>query len=558
LRTSSQIAWNTITKWGATLAHAGVRLLLVPFLLWRLDKTAYGLIGITAGIIALTTIADLGLRGALTRQLSAEAARGNWRRFNQYLVTALTVLMISGLIAGGVCITLAPVLGQAFNIPDELMPQGLFLIRFYASAAFVVTLVRICFSAVLSSYHRYDLVNYVYAGMGIVRGALICAIMLPTDSGLYGWSIGSLSALILASLVTYLLARKICPHMRIGGMRTSRKAARTLFRLGGLFFIIKLIGMLGELSDPFVLTLILGPAAVALYYPIRMLSSMGRQFVMAMAGQLHPLATRYHVTGERARLQLLLVRTTRYTFLMGIPICVFLSVFALPIVHVWLGEELRESHTAMAWLLAALATAELFTFAGGGQGAMTVAMKRLRFPVLLNLPLAVANLLGSILLVAYTPLGVVGVAIPTLVVFIIRRIAETAYVTHITKVGLSRYLLRAYLPPVTTLLILTPAAFTLHLLIRPQSVPMLLLAAMLFGLSWVPVCWFVGFDQEDRRGFGRMVLRIGGKVFPRLGLDHKKDAQGQDPDPAGSPPFSGQPPESGQGAETDQDARIDP
>jgi O-antigen/teichoic acid export membrane protein len=283
---------------------------------------------------------------------------------------------------------------------------------------------------------------------------------------------------------------------------------------------------------------------------------MSRQFVMAMAGQLHPLATRYHVTGERARLQVLLIRTTRYTFLMGIPICVFLSVFALPVISVWLGEELRESHTAMAWLLAALATAELFTFAGGGQGAMTVAMKRLRFPVLLNLPLAVANLAGSILLVAYTPLGVVGVAIPTLVVFIIRRIAETAYVTHITKVGLSRYLLGAYLPPVATLLILAPAAFALRLLIRPQSLPMLLLAAVLFGLSWAPVCWFVGFDGEDRKGFGRMFARIAGKVFPSLSPD-RQDAEPRRQDRTDSSPPSEQATQADQDPSAEKETDTD-
>jgi hypothetical protein len=100
--------------------------------------------------------------------------------------------------------------------------------------------------------------------MGILRGVFVVLLLVFTETGLYGWSIGSLSALILACVMTYLLAKSLCPHMKIGGMRTSRRAAQALFSLGGLFFVIKLIGMLGELSDPFVLTSILGPGAVAL------------------------------------------------------------------------------------------------------------------------------------------------------------------------------------------------------------------------------------------------------------------------------------------------------
>jgi O-antigen/teichoic acid export membrane protein len=514
MKTSRQVTWNAVTKWVATLSNAGIELLIIPFLIVHLGKEGYGLAGIAAGIISLTTIADLGLRGSLTRQLTEAHSQNNIEKFNQFLSSALMIYSAAGLFLAGCFMAMAPILARAFKVPEEFMPQGIFLIRVYASSAFCITLVRTCFCGVLASQHRYDLINHVNAGTGIVKGGLLFVVLGLTNTGLYGWASSVLFSLLLAILITYILARKVYPQFSIGLRYVRTSAVGELLSLGLYFFFINLIGILGEQSQPIIVTVFLGPAAVALYRPAKGLSGMGRMFVLAMAWQLHPLTTKYYVAGEMENLRSVLIRGTRYSLLMGIPIFIFLSIFAEPITFVWLGKQLGDSYRLTAWMLAIFALTELFAYAGGCQGATMIGMKRLRFPLLLNLPLAIGSLAASVFLVGYTSLGVLGVAIPTLAVFMIRLIFETIYVAHITGVGLGRYVKESYLRPLLLLILLIPMAVGLRIFLEPRTVLSLILCAGLVSVFWMIFCWLIGFNRFDRKEFIKLFSGALKKFFP--------------------------------------------
>ena len=76
----------------------------------------------------------------------------------------------------------------------------------------------------------------------------------------------------------------------------------------------------------------------------------------ALAVPVVPTAARYLATGDDRRLRELVVRGTRYTLALFVPICVTLIVLAGPILDVWLGERYGDGDLALAilvsyWLL---------------------------------------------------------------------------------------------------------------------------------------------------------------------------------------------------------------
>jgi O-antigen/teichoic acid export membrane protein len=76
----------------------------------------------------------------------------------------------------------------------------------------------------------------------------------------------------------------------------------------------------------------------------------------ALAVPVVPTAARYIATGDDRRLRELVVRGTRYTLALFVPICVTLIVLAGPILDVWLGERYGDGDLALAilvsyWLL---------------------------------------------------------------------------------------------------------------------------------------------------------------------------------------------------------------
>ena len=61
----------------------------------------------------------------------------------------------------------------------------------------------------------------------------------------------------------------------------------------------------------------------------------------ALAVPVVPTASRYVAAGDERRLRELVVRGTRYTLALFVPVCVTLIVLAGPILEVWLGDALR-------------------------------------------------------------------------------------------------------------------------------------------------------------------------------------------------------------------------
>jgi O-antigen/teichoic acid export membrane protein len=76
----------------------------------------------------------------------------------------------------------------------------------------------------------------------------------------------------------------------------------------------------------------------------------------ALAVPVVPTAARYVATGDDRRLRELVVRGTRYTLALFVPLCVTLIVLAGPILDVWLGQRYGDGGLALAilvsyWLL---------------------------------------------------------------------------------------------------------------------------------------------------------------------------------------------------------------
>lgn len=506
MQVSRRIAWNAVTNWVAMVVHAAIGLALVPFLIGRLGREGYGLAALAGVVVSFTAVADLGLRGALSRHLAEQVALDNTRRFNELASTALALYLAIGAALATACFLVADPLARAFRVSDALLPDAVFLIRWYSSVSIFLSFLLPLFGAVVISNNRFDLRNYIVTGTSLLRGALLFAVLGLTDTGLYGWAVVGIASLAVQFGLLVITARRLWPAMEMRLRHLSWYAAKALASLGSSLFVLQLCGMLSVQSDPIVLTAFLGPSAVALYEPALAAAGAVRPVVQTLAEQLHPLATDLHVTGRQEELQQVLLRGTRYTLLMGVGVSVLLGVFAEPIMQVWLGRRLGPEYLVTAQVLVAWVVVDLFNYASGSLGPVLVGMNRLKFILWTQVPAAVVNLVASIWLVGYTRLGVVGVVIPTAVIGIIRRPVVSVYVARVCGLTARRYFLESYLRPIAVLTMLTAAAFGLRWAIGPASWLSLGACAAALGVSWAGLAWGIGLTRADRQAF-RQLLR---------------------------------------------------
>ena len=165
MRTSKRVAWNAVTSWAAKAVQVVIGFILVPFLLGKYGREAYGLMALLGVIVGLTMVLDLGIKGALGRHLAEQVARKDTRRFNELASTALVLYLVIGSVCAAVCFALAPLIARVFKVSDELMRQAVFLIRWYGSISVMLSFIGPVFAATIISNNRFDLVNYLTVGV---------------------------------------------------------------------------------------------------------------------------------------------------------------------------------------------------------------------------------------------------------------------------------------------------------------------------------------------------------------------------------------------------------
>ncbi|PYM94558.1 MAG: hypothetical protein DME04_07515 [Candidatus Rokuibacteriota bacterium] len=517
MRVSTRIAVNQITRWGATLVQGLIAFSMVPLLIRFLGKDGYGIVTLLIAVVAMCAMADFGLRTALGRHLAEELARGQHPRFNELFSSAVYVALVAGSFAGLMWGLLAPSFIAVFNLPASLAAEAQSVIRWYGAIAIPLSFLLPVYAAVIFASGRSDILDGVTAGTAIIQAVGLVAVLGLSRGGLLGWALVTVGELILRLLILRYLGHRLAPFglTKLGLVR--RDVIRGLFSTSAYPFMLQLMYVVNIYADPLILTTILGPSAVAIYRA-GMVLPMRIQPLFSIADQLQPFAVAYHVTQRKAKLQDVLIRGTRYTVLLGILPCAVLGVFSEPITRFWLSGALGSDYRLAGHVLAGWVIVELLTTtAGGAQWSIFFAVNKLRFLAWSQVPLTVFNLTVSIILVAWTSVGLLGVVIGTIVLALIRRPMLIIYAARACGLSTRTYLVEAYARPAIVLVILGAVASSWLRLGLAESVLGLLAGAAATTFAWLLSVWWLGLTANDRRD-ARLMLNESPATLDILGL----------------------------------------
>jgi len=505
VRVSTRIAVNQITRWGATLFRGLIALAMVPFLIRALGKDGYGVIVLLIAVVAICVMADLGLRTALGRHLAEELARGEQRRFNGLFSAAVYVALAAGLSVGLMWGLLAPSFIPLFNVPSLVAAEAQSVIRWYGAIAIPLSFLLPVYAAVIFASGRSDAVDGVTAGTAVLQAIGLVIVLGLSGGGLSGWALVTAGELLLRLLILRYVGQRLVPFALTKLSLVRRDVIRSLFSASAYPFMLQLMYAATIYSDPLVLATILGPSAVAIYragtaLPMRI------QPLFSIADQLQPFAVAYYATERASKLQDLLIRGTRYTALLGVLPCAVLGIFSEPITRFWLSGALGSDYRSAGHVLAGWVIVELLTTtAGGAQWPVFLAVNKLRFLTWSQIPFVVLNLAVSIILVASTSVGLLGVVIGTIVAALIRRPMLIIYAARACGLSTRTYVMEAYTRPAIVLVVLAAVASSWLQLGFAESVPGLVAGAAVTAFAWLLAVWCLGLTATDRRDVRSML-----------------------------------------------------
>jgi len=166
----TQIIKNLFSNYLVNSLQMILGILVVPFLIIKLGKEAFGLIVLVESTIFIFEVMVGSVRIALSRHATYALAKGDLDEFIQYLSTGKYILFV----VGGIILLLGSLVScffsYIFKVPLDLVLSSKLLFLLVTSS-FFITVPNIVYWSILYSKQRFDLLNLA-SSIGLISRAL--------------------------------------------------------------------------------------------------------------------------------------------------------------------------------------------------------------------------------------------------------------------------------------------------------------------------------------------------------------------------------------------------
>jgi O-antigen/teichoic acid export membrane protein len=252
-----------------------ITFLLVPLTINYINPTQYGIWLTISSMIYWISVFDIGIGNGLKNEIAYSIAANEELNIKKYVSTGYAVLTMISILIFLLCFAFSFVFdwNTIFNI-SAAMNLDIFPIMILFIGFFCIQFVLQLIDAVLSATQQIFIsslilfsgqlltLTIIYILTLVVPGSLLLLVIVTAGS--------SVTVVLLASLYLYKTRLKLfAPSYRFVDFSYLKKILNT----GGAFFVIQISSMALIHSNNFIITKILGPEAVTVYYvPFRMFS----------------------------------------------------------------------------------------------------------------------------------------------------------------------------------------------------------------------------------------------------------------------------------------------
>jgi O-antigen/teichoic acid export membrane protein len=489
---------NTLLNAGGTFVGVAVSILLTPFLIHHLGADAYGVWALATTLtfgVGYLSFADLGLEQAAVRYIAEARSTGDTDRMNS--IWASTFVLLSGiaLVLTPPLVLLSGPLVDLFSVPASLHSEAHVAFAFVL-AQLVFELPSRAFSALFEGVQRYGLWQLTRLTQGLLLAGLMVWAVLA--GGGVGWlGIASFAGTAIAFLLGVALAFLLVPEVRVSRGLVNRKTIRQLVGFGGQLLIFRILSSIYRPMDKTIIGIALSTAAVTTYDVAFKIYTSAALVQSLATSALVPVAAYSREQPERLREMLL--RGSNYTFAAAMPVATAAAVFAVPLIHTWIGPELLDAVTPTRLLLIALVPEFLLVV---GQ-TMLVGLGVVRPMIWIVVLWTAINLTLSIVLVG--PLEINGVIVATLTATMVNLMLMTRLILRELEVSLAEWVRDVVLPVLPG----TAVQIAIGILLLPiaRSSGSLIVVSALAGVTILIAIavWFLCLSGRRRRELLQMI-----------------------------------------------------
>lgn len=384
----------------------GVQALLVPLLLHRLGRDAFGLYATLTSLAGYFALLTFGSALTVPRYVAQHAARNDRAGLNAFASTYLTLHV--GIALAGLAIAAAamPVLASRLEVPLGLQPlvsRAWMLV----AGAWALGLVGGLCQSFLNGLGDVGLANVVNS-VRTVMTLLAAWAAIESGGGLTRVLAALLVSSLLGTVVAFAIVRHRRPDIRMDIGATDRAILRETLRPAAWYFLMQVAALVVTGTDNLIIGSTLGVGEVAGYAVAFQLWAMSLALLWAGVDALQPFVTKWDVEQDHDRLRTAYLKATAFSVAGAGVFALVLVLAGQRVIALWVGDTVTIDRRVLFVFAGMLLTATPIHTAA----LVLAGMGKHRRVALGGAAEAVLNIVISLILVR--SLGVLGVALGTL------------------------------------------------------------------------------------------------------------------------------------------------
>lgn len=481
---------NVIFNWLGMAANILYGFFLVPVVIHGLGDTHYGLWNLIMSCVGYMAVLDFGIQTAVNRYVARFRSLGDTDGVNSVYSNALVMYGIIAIFAFTAGAIVALNIGSIFNIAQGdigLARNVMLLMALFAA----IELPCNVFGAVLFAFHRFDIINVITIVVLCLQ-ALFVWIAMKSGVGLWGFALILFGLGMTKYAIQYIVSHRIAGKLNFRPTLISQNTIRTMIVFSGITFLSIIVNYIIFKTDNIVIGIFLSPEAITFYSIGFMLSDYITQIVTKMCVTFTPMFSEYEARGDQESFWRLLLTSSRFSTLIGIPAGLTAILIAKDFISLWLGERYHTAYTVMVILM----ISRMAGFPTASMSSMLYGIGRHHINLYTGVFEALLNIVLSVILVRYY--GIVGVALGTMIPMVIANIFYPAFVCRNIGLDVKRWVVETFIRPLGMCGLFFVAALLVS--IAPLGHTWIVLGSRLamIGSLFASMFWFVGLRADER------------------------------------------------------------
>ncbi len=363
---------------------------MTPVILHKIGVAGYGTWAVFLAINGLTSLADLGLVGTLSKFVAEYYARRDFPALARLLNSALGLFLLLDFVISTALWGASPLLvGTLFRGSALPSTELVVLLRCFLIVIAANILTQL-FASVTTGLQRLDLTNMISAA-NVLLSAFFGGLLLLRGWGLRGLVYGYIGSGILTVTTYLIIVRGLLPLISLNPLRFDRTEARKMFDFSLRLYVTQAAVAVHNGVEKVFLAMLSGVGPVGWYDIASDIALKVRGGIGLILSPVLPAASELNALGDETRMRELYYRTHKYLALFGVPIVCYVAAVSNRFVELWIGPDLK----IIALPLSVLVVVNFFNLATGpgflifaGSGYMRPGIQSAILGVVLNVVLS--------------------------------------------------------------------------------------------------------------------------------------------------------------------------